>query len=432
MGCSLWFKREGTMKGITVKYFEIAEPSYDRIKPEHSFYEGILAITEKFTRELKREETPGKMGYKVYYDSDGLIEKMKQFDKKGNYISSTLDIQKIRRELQETKERSAQEEEKHEWYDYSHVLYYYNKKGKLIKEEDYDKDNQIQYKTMYYYDSKGHLKKSVYYDYFESTTKTVEEFSYTKDGILMNSQMSKNDKLQQYSKLSFFNNKKITIINTYDRDSCMMRSVELKKVCDVPVQCDLQNHYLSYYNIPLMKRGYRYSKEKRFDIDGDAEGERRYYHNKEGNLITEKFFEQYVLGLCFSRFYVYRLNKNQLQNEFRYCVEKDDEKRIITLFSEKDYLYDRKGKLIKIATNHPLDKAKFEKLFKYDKQGRLMEIHDSQTGKSKLTFYDEAGRIIREETHYPDEPSPTDYSTYTYDKNGKLTESEFSLFIKLS
>lgn len=371
------------------------------------------------------------MGYKVYYDRDGLIEKMKQFDKKGNYISSTLDIQKIRRELQETKERSAQEEEKHERYDYSHVLHYYNKKGKLIKEEDYDKDNQIQYKTMYYYDSKGHLKKSVYYDYFESTTKTVEEFSYTKDGILMNSQMSKNDKLQQYSKLSFFNNKKIAIINTYDRDSCMMQSVELKKVCDVPVQCDLQNHYLSYYNIPLMKRGYRYSKEKRFDIDGDAERERRYYHNKEGNLITEKFFEQYVLGFCFSRFYVYRLNKNQLQNEFRYCVEKDDEKHIITLFSEKDYLYDREGKLIKIDTNYPLDNKRFEKSFKYDKQGRLVETHDSQAGKSKLTFYDEAGRIIREETHYPNEPSPFDYSTYTYDKNGKLIESEFSLFIKL-
>lgn len=423
----------GNIKDITVKYFEIEEPSYDRIKPEHSFYEGILAITEKFTRELKREETPGKIGYKVYYDSDGFIEKMKQFDKKGNYLSSTSDIQKIRRELQETIERQSQEEEEEirEWLDYSHVLYYYNKKGKGVREEVYDENNEIQGKTLYYYDTNGHLKKLVDYDYVESTTKTVVEFSNTKDGILMNSQMSKNDKLQQYSKLSFFNNKKIAIINTYDRDDCIIRSVELKKVCDVPVQCDLQNHYISYYNIPLMKRGYRFSKENRFDIDGDAEEERRYYHNKEGNLITKKFFEQYVLGLYFSRFYVYRLNKNQLQKESRYCVEKDDEKHILTLFSEKDYLQDREGKLIKITTNHPLDKEKYGKIFKYNKKGQLIENYDSRSGKRDLTFYDNEGRIIREETHYPDEPSPTDYSTYTYDKTGKLTESEFSLSIKI-
>ena len=66
---------------------------------------------------------------------------------------------------------------------------------------------------------------------------------------------------------------------------------------------------------------------------------------------------------------------NQLQNEFRYCVEKDDKKHIITLFSEKDYLYDREGKLIKIDTNHPLDNKRFEKSFKYNKQGRKEELN---------------------------------------------------------
>lgn len=423
-------RKEGKMKGVTVKYFKLKNLPRKELIEAKTVYDHVIAIVNKLKQELTPEEAIAKAGWKVYYQGNKIV-KLKQFSKDGFFTGTIEDIQELKKEAEAQKQDKTQKDgHGYGIHIYSHTFYYYNKKGQIIKQKDYDENHELEYEHSYFYDRRKHIVKIIT-RCFQGTPNNIEEkYMYNKNGILVREERFEDRHLAEISILRFHQNKKRAIIKTLDRDDSLKKSITLKKICENPVMRIFEKNYHKRFDYQLMNIGYRIYIEKQFDLDNTIEGADLFFHDKSGNLIIEKHYNQSLMGIFLYSFYIYYYDeKKRLYKQLRYRTDKKSKKSFPKLFTEKEYLYDKKGRLTKEITKHLTDNEKHERLYTYNRKGYLTEITDSQCKQKILFFYDEKGRKIREETHYENEP-PT-IEKWGYDKEGKEVEKEFSMTVKL-
>lgn len=384
----------------------------------------------KLKEELTPEEAIGEAGWKVYYQ-DNKIVKMRQFNKDGYFIGTIEEIQKLKEETEARQQEQAQKDESgYEIHIYSHSFFHYNKKGQIIKQEDYDENQELEYEHSYFYNRRKHLVKIITRCFQETPNNIEEKYTYNKNEILVREERFEDRHLAEISILQFQHNNKRTIIKTFDGDDSLEKSITLKKICDHPVIEKFEKNYHTRFDFQLMNIGYRIFIEKQFDLDNTIERANQFYHDYSGNLIIEKHYYNSLIGICLYSFYIYYYDeKKRLYKQLRYITDKKNKKSFPKLFTEKEYLYNKKSRLIKKITKHPLDNEEHERLYTYNRKGYLTEITDSHLKQKILFFYDKKGRKIRGETHYEDDP-PT-IEKWWYDKDGKEVEKEFFMTVKL-
>ena len=206
----------------------------------------------------------------------------------------------------------------------------------------------------------------------------------------------------------------------------------------VNVYSDEKEIKRSYFDVDGVPDGYtlieyhdsgRKWKEARYDSKNRLSYETKYEYDVRNNMITQHDYQYdyyYDTRLQIHEIYHYEYDDQGRKISMWYGIGEDTDEAIVVdgYFGPTYYFYDEEGKLIREETGYTYTV--------YEYEGSLLVNEASYVDEGDNVFYaigteyeyDEEGRLIKS-TYFEEEHECVGYTTYEYDEEGRLAKSTY-------
>jgi len=422
------------MKNVVVKYYSGPEiPAETFLSSGCSMQEVVI---KHLGEELAVEETKGCSGWKIFYYNNR-APKVKYFDRFGRLYSLDEEFKEHRYKAKKSMniDEIIQQNKKPFIPEYSefnttpglyiHEFHHYNNEGLITKEECFNREQKLEYRTLYFYNDLNQVVRTESTDFDEGLYGYTEKFLYDEEGLQIRSETIDNGQTISLSEVTFQDKKHPATVNIYRKDNFVESNTIFKKLSS-----NLKNVFREIKDLdPLeneyVNAGYRIILWQELDADNTIALVKKYFYKSNGYLIAEEHFRGGISKTYLDKIYVNYYNESSnLRTREYYRASRENLKP--EYFGTEYFFYDSQRRLIRTYKKvNPFGEYENEKIYVYDKDGLLIEKRDTDINHTTLYFYNKNAEKIRAETYYRKAKNPRVIERWWYDKEGRIIEREY-------